>query len=98
MEILTVTYTFPCRNLDDKCKVPMGRIEVSCNGMLQKEIFGKDEDISKMIQAYAGQGYTTSQDKIGDFISEVTAASTKGTSHKPVKCTLTLVKGKTPTT
>lgn len=76
----------------------MGRIEVSCNGMLQKEIFGKDEDISKMIQAYAGQGYTTSQDKIGDFISEVIAAATKGTDHKPVKYTLTLVRKEIPTT
>lgn len=98
MEILTVTYTFPCRNLDDKCKVPMGRIEVSCGGMLQKEDFGTDEDISKMIQAYAGQGYTTSQDKIGDFISEVIAAPTKGTDHKPVKYTLTLVRKEIPTT
>lgn len=98
MEILTITYTFPCFNFDDRCKVPMSRIEVSWNGRVQKEEFGKDEDIPKMIQTYTNQGYSASQDKIGDFIDKVIAAPNKGTDHKQVKCTLTLMKNKTPTT
>lgn len=98
MEILTITYTFPCRNLDDKCKVPMGRIEVSCDGRLQKKIFGGDEVITKMIKTYIDQGYSASEDKISDFIGEVIAAPTKGTDQNPVKYTLTLMKDKTSTT
>lgn len=76
----------------------MGRIEVSCDEMLQKEDFGKEEYIPKIIQTHIDQGYSASPDKIGDFISEVIAAATKGTDHEPVKYTLTLVGKEIPTT